>query len=329
MKVDPANEGQTMRRDSIAAIVDAPKYALPWLDRLYDESDARLLEALAAGPRPAHALIEELDGIDVASLRRAHRRGVVTFDDEHDLTSSVAVTPFWDRFTYWITFEGWRDIPPEAQGPLGEGYLQHYVESIEVAVADVKAGRPISDDTTYYHYVLFSEAQALVRGAGRAFVRPCVCRRTYQRCGTPTDVCLWFDDDEREAGWEISIERALELLHEAERAGLTFTSDSTEPGHASWICCCCSDCCLPILVSREAGRDGDLASAPSPRGHRPRPLHALSRLREALSVRRPHHGRQGQGRRPASGRRPNAAAAASVRRAASRAPSRWRHGETP
>ena len=79
MQVDPVNEAQTMHRDSIAAIVEAPKYAMPWLDRFYDEDgDALLLEALAAGPRPARALIEELDGIDVASLRRAHRRGVVT-----------------------------------------------------------------------------------------------------------------------------------------------------------------------------------------------------------------------------------------------------------
>ncbi|MBM3146513.1 MAG: 4Fe-4S binding protein [Actinobacteria bacterium] len=247
MQADPADAGQAMRRESIAAIVGAPEYAVSWLDRLYDESDALLLETLAAGPRRADALIEDLDGLEVASLRRAHRRGVVTIDEEHDLTSSVAVSPFWDRFTYWITFEGWRDIPPEAQALFAEGYLQHYVESIEAAVADVKAGRPISDGTTYYHYVLLSEAEALIRGAGRAFVRPCVCRRTYQRCGTPTDVCLWFDDDEREAGWEISIERALELLHEAERAGLTFTSDTTEPGEAGWICCCCSDCCLPIL----------------------------------------------------------------------------------
>jgi Pyruvate/2-oxoacid:ferredoxin oxidoreductase delta subunit len=245
MKTASGSDTVDLRR--IAVIVAAPDYALPWLDRFYDESDARLLEALADGPLPANALIDAVEGLDVASLRRAHRRGVVTIDDEHDLTSSVAVAPFWEHFTFWATFAGWRDIPPEARGPFGEGYLQHYVDSIAVGVADVKAGRPISDDTDYYHYVLFAEAEALVRAAARAFVRPCVCRRTYQRCGTPTDVCIFLDDDERQVGWEISRERALELLHTAERAGLTFTSDSAEPGCASWICCCCSDCCLPIL----------------------------------------------------------------------------------
>jgi Pyruvate/2-oxoacid:ferredoxin oxidoreductase delta subunit len=238
-------------RGRVAAIVGAPECALPWLDRFYDDSDARLLEALADGPLPAGVLIDAIEGLDVVSLRRAHRRGVVTIDDERDLTSSVAVAPFWEHFTFWATFEGWRDIPPDARGPLGEGYLQHYVEDIEAAVADVKAGRPISDDTDYYHYVLFSEAEALIRGAGRAFVRPCVCRRTYQGCDAPTDVCIFLDEDEREVGWEVSLERALELLHEAERAGLTFTSDTDEPGSASWICCCCSDCCLPILSAAQ------------------------------------------------------------------------------
>lgn len=82
-------------------------------------------------------------------------------------------------------------------------------------------------------------------------MRPCPCRRTFQRCDTPVDVRLWFDEDEREVGWEISPERALELLAEAERSALTFTSNSTEPGSAPWICCCCADCCLPILAAEK------------------------------------------------------------------------------
>lgn len=233
----------------VAAIVGAPESALPWLDRFYDEDDAALLEALAGGPQPFGSLAGGSGGPDAATVRRAHRRAVVTITDEHDPDPTVEAAPFWERFGYWILFEGWRDIPAEARGPLAEGFLQHYVDEIAVAVADVKAGRPISDDTTAYHYVLYREAQELARGSRRAFVRPCPCRRTFQRCDAPVDVCLWFDEDERGVGWEISRERALELLAEADRAALTFTSDTTVPGSASWICCCCSDCCLPILAA--------------------------------------------------------------------------------
>lgn len=237
--------------ERIVAIVEAPVSVLPWLDRFYDHGDAALLEALAAGPRSIGSLIAECDAFDLATLQRAHRRAVVTIADERDPQSNLEAAPFWERFGYWILFEGWRDIPPEAQGPIAEGYLQYYADDIADAVVDAKAGRPISGDTTPYHYVLYREAQELARGSQRAFVRPCPCRRTFQRCDAPVDICLWFDEDERGVGWEISRERALELLAEADRAALTFTSDSTVPGSASWICCCCSDCCLPILAAEK------------------------------------------------------------------------------
>ena len=235
--------------ERIVAIVGAPAAVQPWLDRFYDDGDAALLEALAAGPRSMPSLTAASDGFDVTTLRRAHRRAVVTITDEHDPESSVEVAPFWERFGYWILFEGWRDIPPEAQGPIADGYLQYYADDIAGAVADLKAGRPVSGDTTPYDYVLYREARDLALGAKKAFVRPCPCRRTFQHCDAPVDVCLWFNEDERGVGWEISLERALELLAEADRAALTFTCNSTVPGNAKWICCCCSDCCLPILAA--------------------------------------------------------------------------------
>lgn len=239
------------RLGRVADIAEAPEAALLWLDRFYDEADAALLAALDAGPRTLDSLARESAAFDAATVLRAHRRAVVTIADVTDPASSVEAAPFWERFGYWIMFEGWRDIPAEAQGPIAEGYLAYYVDDIAEAVADVKAGRPVSGDTDPYHYVLYREAQELARGSRRAFVRPCPCRRTFQRCDSPVDVCLWFEEDERGVGWEISRERALELLAEADHAALTFTSDSTEPGSASWICCCCADCCLPILAAEK------------------------------------------------------------------------------
>jgi hypothetical protein len=42
--------------ESVTAIVEVPEPALLWLDRFYDEGDAALLEALAAGPRSIGSL---------------------------------------------------------------------------------------------------------------------------------------------------------------------------------------------------------------------------------------------------------------------------------
>jgi Pyruvate/2-oxoacid:ferredoxin oxidoreductase delta subunit len=249
-KTTAADDGAT-GLGQIPDIVEAPKSVLPWLDRFYDEADGALLAALAGGPRTLRSLTQESAPFDAATIVRAHRRAVVTIADESDPASMVEVVPFWERFGYWILFEGWRGIPVEARRPIADGYLAYYTDDIADAVADVKAGRPVSGDTDPYHYVLYREAQELARGSRQAFVRPCPCRRTFQRCDSPVDVCLWFDHDERGVGWEISRERALELLEEADRAALTFTSDSTEPGSASWICCCCADCCLPILAAEK------------------------------------------------------------------------------
>jgi len=167
---------------------------------------------------------------------------------------------FQDRVEYWMTFEGWRDMSPVARDFFAEGFLQLYVDGIEVAVADVKAGRPVSDDSDTCHYVLFGEAEALVRGSRRAFVRPCVCRRTFPRCDAPTDVCLWFEDNAREAGWEVSVEGALRSLHDAERAGLPFTTADLERGHASWT-----------SVRRCPGGHRTPRASPAPSGGRRRP----------------------------------------------------------
>jgi Pyruvate/2-oxoacid:ferredoxin oxidoreductase delta subunit len=237
----------------IAAIVDAPGFAFPWLDRFYEEGDVALLEALADGETRGADLIDTVDGLALARLRRAHRRGVVTMDDEHDTTSTVAVAPFWDRFEYWITFEGWRDIPEGERAAFADGYLERYIVTVGAAVADVAAGRPVREPTGNDYFILLAEAEGLVRGARRAFVRPCICRRIYERCDKPVDVCIWFDNDERDVGWEISRERALELLHVADRAGLMFTADTPQPGEAAWICCCCSDCCEPLLAAEKLG----------------------------------------------------------------------------
>ena len=103
--------------------------------------------------------------------------------------------------------------------------------------------------------MLLREAEAIVGAAGRLFVRPCSCRRIHDHdgCGKPVDVCIWIDEDDRGAGWEISRERALEILHDADDAGLMFTANTPEAAKATWICCCCSDCCAPILAAEKLG----------------------------------------------------------------------------
>jgi Pyruvate/2-oxoacid:ferredoxin oxidoreductase delta subunit len=233
-----------------ATAVDAPDFAVPWLDRFYDADDVRLIGALGDAERPTSDVHAQFPDISLDDLRRAHRRAVVDLSPDE---STVVVAPFSERFEPWITFEGWKDLPPDIRARLVAWDHDAYVEEVRDDVADLVAGRTPKNATGNDSFILLREAQDIVRAAGRLFVRPCSCRRIHGDCGKPVDVCIWIDEDDRGAGWEISRERALELLHEADVAGLMFTANTPEAAKATWICCCCADCCAPILAAEKLG----------------------------------------------------------------------------
>ena len=82
---------------------------------------------------------------------------------------------------------------------------------------------------------------------------PCDCRAIVSRCRKPAYACLRFDND-RGLGWEISKERAIEILRAADSAGLMHTDYlGRSAGDTHAICNCCTDCCFrkrsaPLLL---------------------------------------------------------------------------------
>jgi ferredoxin len=237
----------------IATLIDAPAFIAPWLDRLYGPDDVRLIEALGAlgaAERPTSDVLAQFRAFTLDDLRRAHRRAVVTLGDDE---ATVSIAPLRERFESWITFEGWKDLPADIRTRLAEWDHDGYVEEVRADVTDLIAGRRPKQNTGNDSFILLSEAEEIVRGAGRVFVRPCSCRRIRDRCDNPVEVCLVIDEDDRGAGREISRECGLELLHEADVAGLMFTANEPAVAKASWICCCCSDCCAPILAASKLG----------------------------------------------------------------------------
>ena len=92
--------------------------------------------------------------------------------------------------------------------------------------------------------------------AAHVYLWPCDCRAAMERCRKPSLVCLRFDND-RGLGWEISHERALAVLRDADRHGLMHTGEvaaaADEPLTAGAICNCCADCCFPQLAGAALG----------------------------------------------------------------------------
>lgn len=222
---------------AVAGLVGAPDFILPWLGRFYDEDDARLL--LAAGDGA-------LAGASEAQLARAVRRAILDVDE----AGAHAPADFHERLEIWAMLEGWKDVPLAIHRQLADWDVDRYAEKIREDVEAVRAGRPGDSFEARYSYVLLDEAEAIVASRDHIYLWPCDCRSIVSKCRKPKDVCLRFNND-RGLGWEISRERAVQILRATDKAGLMHTADvQDDVAHTSSICNCCTDCCYPHLASK-------------------------------------------------------------------------------
>jgi Pyruvate/2-oxoacid:ferredoxin oxidoreductase delta subunit len=222
----------------VAALVGAPDFVLPWLDRFYLEEDAALVLAAAGEPGAAAA---RLGDVPADALERAVRRAVL----DRDEAGAYAPATFADRLDIWAMFGGWRDIPAEVRGRLADWATDDYAASVRDDLEALKSGAPGDSREIDYTYLLLPEAEAVIAAEEHVYLWPCDCRAIVGSCDKPVDVCLRFDN-ERGLGTEISRKRAVQILHEADAAGLTHTDYlGRSAGDKHAICNCCADCCFP------------------------------------------------------------------------------------
>ena len=112
--------------------------------------------------------------------------------------------------------------------------------------------------------------EAVVRQAERFAVAHCPCRMaakiTGRACEHPIEVCLKFDDladylIERGLGREITREEALDIIKQAEEAGLVHFVDNAE-GQVKHNCNCCGCSCWNVgsIRRRKIARDDLMAT---------------------------------------------------------------------
>ena len=240
----------TSSSEALVTAAGLPAFLAPWADRFYEPHEIGLVEVLAAGSLPELEVLRRIPGLTAAELARAARRGVV---DRADEGARVSLADFHTRFEIWAMFEGWRDVPDDVAAELNGWELAHYEESIAAELGlgpdgCISADAGSSPDAAY-SYLLLQEAEDLVCRVAHVYLWPCDCRAMFGRCRKPVNVCLRFDND-RGLGWEISAERAVSLLREADRAGLMHTGVADPESEAGAICNCCTDCCFPQQASR-------------------------------------------------------------------------------
>jgi ferredoxin len=242
-------------REALTGAFGAPELVLPWIDRLLEPDELRLVAALAAaGPLTLPAAAAALGGpVSPAFFERAVRRAVI----DRPTPDVVVLSDFASRLEIWTLFEGWKDLPREVRRALADWQLARYIDDKRPQVERLLAGERPQPGLENAEYLLLDEAERLVARAAHVYLWPCDCRAVMERCRKPSLVCLRFDND-RGLGWEISHERAVSVLRDADRHGLMHTgevgvADDEAPLTAGAICNCCADCCFPQLAGEALG----------------------------------------------------------------------------
>lgn len=235
--------------------MNIPEFLIPWIDRFYDPLETDLLQILKNKPLEKKNVIKLLiknKGLKVFNnfdqfLERARKRGVVKILDDR----RIALEDFHTRFEYWALFEGWKDIPPEIKDKLNNWELNYYIASHAQYAEELKKGLQRDPNKIYPEYFLLEEVEALFEIIPKFYLWPCNCRAMIGNCRQSEFTCIRFSND-RDIGWEISKEKALDIVKEANKKGLMQSAElglDEKGGIIGALCNCCNDCCFPHQLS--------------------------------------------------------------------------------
>ena len=148
----------------------------------------------------------------------------------------------------------YRDNPQRFSQDADYEQVKERIEKVQPCVSI-----PVNVDVSGKNYVLnFEVGERYLRQAGRIALQDCFCRKDHHNCDSPLRTCFSLDEradlhladkDNDRHPEEISVERALAVLREANEAGLmlfgyTYSEDpNRDPYDITTICACCICCC--------------------------------------------------------------------------------------
>lgn len=176
---------------------------------------------------------------------------------------------------------GWFELPfasgpggderQEELAPLWEEYLSDaWLDELGDRDTGVMRALPEKGSISGGAQVLpHEDAVKLVKARGDVALVQCACRTKArindEGCEHSLDNCLVFGSLARGAvdtgiGREISSEKALEILKEANQEGLVHTVEN-HSGRLNILCNCCECCCISFKAIHEAGHEGTIAKS--------------------------------------------------------------------
>jgi electron transport complex protein RnfB len=231
------------------------------LKNLFSEEEAET--ALLLSPLPEEpGLIAERSGRDAGELEtqleEMSRKGLI-YRTRHGGKTFYNMAPF---------MIGLYEYSVERMDARLALLFKEYYETAymrEMAVSNVPGFRvfpineTIENELVLYPYMNLVEE---IKGTRVIAVADCVCRKegllTGDGCDYPLETCLSFGVAaeyyiENAIGRKISVDEALRILEEADRAGLVHAGVNTK--HLSNICNCCPCCCASMKGITGKGLD--------------------------------------------------------------------------
>jgi len=245
------------------------------LRRMFSPEDAALMVHLTLLPEDARVIARRA-GLPVeeasARLERMNQKGLLYSMAEAGKPTRYIVQQF--AIGFW---EGQVNrLDPDLARDC-EDYLRTFGDP-EVwrkmpQLRTIPVGVSLTVSTTVLPY---EAAETIVRRQNKFAVANCVCRQQHHLighdCGKPMETCLAFGGVAEHyirvgRGREIGLDEALNLLHQAEAAGLVLQPTNDRDPVA--MCMCCGCCCAALGLIKRHPHPASVASSPFVAHHHP------------------------------------------------------------
>jgi ferredoxin len=250
--------------DDFIVSFDVWEQARPYLGMMVDKPEMQLI-VLMKGKVVTVDQVADLLGMTRAQaaefLARCYSRGMVNKQVENSVTT-FSPADFYKRLDYFVKYENWDDIPPEARKMIDRRYLDEFIAKQRPKVEELmRSGQP-GGTLPNGAVMLLSEIEEMIEAATDIVVSPCDCRRLGQNCTRPVETCIAFDQSaldmlDRGRGRRLTKAEAQDLVRRADKRGLMHTADSewrTRGLHELCNCCACD--CYPFRAAQELGSKG-------------------------------------------------------------------------
>ncbi len=238
------------------------------LKRLFTEEEARLACCLTLIPETARVVAYRCGLPETETEKKLAvmwHKGLILKSD----TSEKRVRYMASQFVVGIWEFQVNRLSPELVADM-EAYMPTLFQANAWRRAPQMRTIPVNRSIDPKLPVLPHEAAArLIAEKDRFVVAPCICRQERRMagegCDRPLETCISFGDKtsyfvQAGIGRQVDRQTVLDILEQADRAGLVIQpSNSRDP---AWICCCCGCCCGVLRTIKTYPHPAELVASP-------------------------------------------------------------------